>query len=177
MPKALRSMPSTVRPASVVAATMRSTISRRTATTTTRHARAGRGVDDADRLEVHDGLVHRHRDVVRRLGLDQRGERLRVLGRHQVQRADDDALVGDADAHVLGQLVLGEEVLEGLGEAGHVGDLAVAEDAGAQARGGAARDGDVAIHGHLGGGEMARVELEADHAGLGGALLEREHVS
>ena len=45
----------------------RSTISRRTATTTTRERRPTGVSDDAERLEVEDGLVHRHRDVVGRL--------------------------------------------------------------------------------------------------------------
>ena len=102
MPNADRSMPSTCRPASRAAPASCSTISRRTATTTTRvRVLAGRRLDGAERLPVEDGLVHRHRDVVGRLHLDGGGERLLVLQRRQVERADDDALVGDAEAHAL----------------------------------------------------------------------------
>ena len=71
-------------------------------------------------------------------GLDGGGERLRVVERRQVERAHDDALVGDAEAHALGQLVLGEERLERLGERDGVGDLAVAQDAGPKLGDGAA---------------------------------------
>ena len=63
-------------------------------------AQAERRVDDAERLEVQDGLVHRHRDVIRSGGLDGGGERLRVVERGlEVERADDDPLVRDAEAH------------------------------------------------------------------------------
>ena len=80
-------------------------------------AQADRRVDDAERLEVQHGLVHRHRDVVRSGGADGGGERLRVVEHGvEVERAHDDPLVGDAEPHALGQLVLGEERLERLGE-------------------------------------------------------------
>ena len=72
-------------------------------------ARAGRRLDGAERLEVEHRLVHRDRDVVRRLGAHGRLERPRVVDERQVERADDDALVGDADAHVRAELVLGEQ--------------------------------------------------------------------
>ena len=68
MPNADRSMPSTVRPASRAAPASCSTISRRTATTTTRvRCRPAALCDGAERLQVEHGLVHRHRDVVGRL--------------------------------------------------------------------------------------------------------------
>ena len=50
-------------------------------------AQAERRVDDAERLEVQDGLVHRHRDVIRGGGLDGGGERLRVVERRRRGRA------------------------------------------------------------------------------------------
>ena len=93
----------------------------------------------------------------------------------EVERADDDALVGDAEPHALGQLVLGEERLQRLGQGDGIGDLAVAHDAGPKLGDRAAGQGDGAIDADLGGGEMAGVELEADDAGLGGTLL-AEHV-
>ena len=76
-------------------------------------AQAERRVDGAERLEVQDGLVHRHRDVIGSGGLDGGGERLRVVEHGvEVERAHDDALVGDAEPDALGQLVLGEERLD-----------------------------------------------------------------
>ena len=62
------------------------------------------------------------------------GERLRVVDRRKVERAHDDALVGDAQAHAARQVVLGEQRLERLGEGLRVGDLAVPDDARAQMR-------------------------------------------
>ena len=56
-----------------------------------------------------------------------------------------------------------------------VDDLAVADDAGSQLGDRAAGQGDVAVDGHLGGGEMAGVELEPDDAGLLGGTLLAEH--
>ena len=52
----------------------------------------------------------------------------------QVERADDDALVGDAEAHARAEVVLGEERAQLVAERGHVGDLAVTQDAGAKLR-------------------------------------------
>ena len=49
--------------------------------------------------------------------------------RRQVERADDDALVGDAEAHRLGSSCSAKS-LQRLGERADVGDLAVAQDAG-----------------------------------------------
>ena len=133
--------------------------------------------DPPERLEVEDRLVHRHRDVIRRLDADGRGERLRVVDRRKVERAHDDALVGDAQAHAARQVVLGEQRLERLGEGLRVGDLAVADDARAQMRDRAAGDGDRAVDAHLGGGDVARVELEPDDGGLLGGTVSLEHGS
>ena len=74
-------------------------------------------------------LVERHRDLL--LGLEANGglQLLRVLDRGQAQRADDDALVADPEPHPLGELVLGEERLQRLGEALRVDDLALVEGA------------------------------------------------
>ena len=56
----------------------------------------------------------------------------RVLDRGQAQGADDDALVADAEPHLLGELVLGEESLQRAGEAVGVEHLAFVECAGLQ---------------------------------------------
>ena len=176
MPNADRSMPSSLRPASRAAATSLSTISRRTATTTTRVRGWPAGVvDGAERLPVEDRLVHRHRDVVGRLHLDGGGERLLVLERRQVERADDDPLVGDPEPDPVRELVLGEEGLQRLRQRGDVGDLAVAQDAGAEGSDGAALERQRPVDGDLGGGDVAGIEVEADDRGLGGGTL-LEHV-
>ncbi len=61
-------------------------------------AQPGRRVDDAERLEVEHGLVHRHRDVVGSGGLDGGGELLRVVEDGvEIERADDDPLMRDAE--------------------------------------------------------------------------------
>jgi hypothetical protein len=74
--------------------------------------------------------------------------------------------------------VLGEQRLERVGQTLRVGDLAVPDDAGAQRGDGAARDGDRAVDAHLGGGDVARVELEPDDGGLLlGGTVSLEHGS
>ena len=62
--------------------------------------------------------------------------------------------------------MLVEEALDGLREGRGVGDVAVAEDPLAQQGDRAALDGDAAVDGDLGGGEVPRVELEPDEGGL-----------
>ena len=83
--------------------------------------------------------------------------------------------MGDAEAHGLGELVLVEERLDGLGEGDRIGDLAVAHDAGPELGDRAAGQGEGAVDGDLGGSDVAGVELEPDDAGLLGTLLLTEH--
>ena len=167
MPNAERSMPSSFSPASRVAPTRRSTISRRTATTTTRAA-GGRSASctmpsDCQSTTASSIGIGMWSGACT---LDGGGERLRVLERRQVERADDDALVGDPEAHARGQVVLGEEGLQRLGQGGHVGDLAVAQDAGPERSDGAAVERQRPVDGDLGGGDVPRIEIEADDRGL-----------
>jgi hypothetical protein len=133
------------------------------------HARArlaGSGLDRAERLPVEDRLVHRHRDVIGRLHLDGGGQRLLVLQRRQVERADHDPLVRDAQPDAGRELVLGEERLQRVRERGDVRDLAVAQDAGAKGSDGAALERQRPVDGDLGGGDVAGIEIEADDRGL-----------
>ena len=111
-------------------------MSRRAATTTTSifGASSSVGLDAADDAVVEDGLVERHRDLLLGLEADRRVELLRVLDRRQAQGADDDALVGDAEPDPLGELVLGEEGAQGVGERVGVDDLAVLEGVGGEGR-------------------------------------------
>ena len=162
MPKAERSMPSICSPAPSTAAAARSTISRRTATTTTRE-RSPSGVlttpsDWKSRTASSIGIGMWSGAAALHGG----GQRLRVVEHGgEVERAHDDPLVGDAETHALGQLVLGEERLERLRERDRIGDLAVAHDAGPELGDRAAGQGEGAVDADLGGGEVAGVELEA----------------
>jgi hypothetical protein len=136
---------------------------------------AGRRLDRAERLPVDHGLVHRHRDVIRRLDLDGRGERLVVRERRQVERAHDDPLVGDPEPDPVREPVLVEQRLQRVGERLDVGDLAVPQDAGTELCDGAALERQRPVDGDLGGGDVAGIEVEADNRGLGGGAL-LEHV-
>ena len=73
-------------------------------------------LDDPERVVLEHRLLERHRDVL--LGLEAGGGRdvLGIVERRQVKRAHDDARIGDADPHALGELVLGEHRLQRLGE-------------------------------------------------------------
>ena len=136
--------------------------------------RAGGGLDLAERVEVQHGLVDRHRDVVGRDASDLRSERLGRRHDRQLQRARDDALVGDAEAHAVGQLVFGEERPQLLGQLHRVGGIAVTEDARGQLGHGSTRERNGAVRAGDGGGDVAGVELEPDDGGWG--LLSPEHV-
>jgi hypothetical protein len=131
--------------------------------------RAGGRLDAAERLEVEHGVVHRHRDVVRRLGAHELLEQLGIVDRRHVERAHHDPLVGDAEAHLGAELGVGEQLAQLLGERQRIGDLAVAHDAGAQVGDRALRHCDGAIDRDLGGRDMARVELETDDRVLAAA--------
>src|SRR3712207_1261675 len=87
----------------------------------------------------------------------------RVLDLRQLEVAHDDLLVGDAEAHAPRQRVKLEEVLERLAEGGHVGDLAVGDDARRELGARRARD---AVARGLDRGEEAAVEVEADDAAV-----------
>ena len=111
-------------------------MSRRAATTTT--STCGRGAllgrHPADHLVLEHGLVERHRDLLLRLEADRRLHLLRVLDQRQPQGADDDPLVADPEADLLGKLVLGERAsFTAAVEAVGVDHLALVEDARAAA--------------------------------------------
>ncbi len=136
-------------------------------------ARALRGGDEAERLEVDDGLLDRHRDVIGRLVLDGGGERLRVVDRRQVERAHDDPLVGDAEPDAARQLVLGEERAQLVAEGDRIDDLAVAQDARTEVRDSAARHRDRAVDVHFRSRDVAGIQVEADgDVGVLALLLE-----
>ena len=142
-------------------------MSRRAATTTTSicGSRALLGGDAADHLMLEHRLVERHRDLLLGLEADRRVHLLRVLDRRQTQRADDDALVADPEPHPLGELVSGEERLQRVGEPIGIEHLALVEDPGVERldrRGGDLRGAVGAAH--LGRGDAARLDLEADDA-------------
>ena len=122
----------------------------------------------AERLQVEDGLVHRHRDVVRApasVTAAASAFSSSISGRSSVRTTM--RWLAMPRRTRFGKLVLGEERLERLGQGGDVGDLAVAQDARAQSGDGAALERQRAVDGDLGGGDVAGVELEADDGGLG----------
>ncbi len=123
------------------------------------------GGNAADHLVLEHGLVERHRDLLLGLEADRGVHLLRVLDRRQAHGADDDVLVADAEPHPLGELVLGEERLQRLGEAIGVEHLALVEDAGLKRLDRRCADPGRAVGAlHLGRGDAARLDLEADDA-------------
>ena len=102
-------------------------------------ARAGGGVDDAERVEVEDGVVERHRHLVLRLEGDRRGELLLVGDGRQLERAQHGALVGHADAHALAEAGVVEQLAQRLAERALVDHFAVAHRVRARAARTAAR--------------------------------------
>ena len=97
----------------------------------------------AEHLVVEHGLVDRDRQRLLRAEPDRVGKLLLVFDPGDLEGADADPVVRDAESHAfLGQAVLGEEVLEGLGECVWVAKLAADDDArerAARARPAAAR--------------------------------------
>jgi hypothetical protein len=125
---------------------------------------AGLGaLDDLERLVVDDRLVDRHRQLVGRVEADGRRELLGVAQVGQLQRADDDLLVGDADADPLAEaLVVAEEGAQGVAERRAVDHLAVADDAGLEGRERGRLHIDAAVDGDLRDGDAAGVDVHAD---------------
>ena len=120
-------------------------------------------LDAAERLEVEDRLVHRDGDVVRRFAANELVEQLGVVDRQHVERSHHDALVGDPETHLGGELGAVEQLAQRLGERDRVGDLAVAQRSpGRRSATAPLRDRDVAVDRDLGGREVARVQLEPD---------------
>ena len=110
-------------------------------------------------------LVEGHRHLLLGLEADRRLHLGRVLDRGQAQGADDDALVADAEPHLLGELVLGEEALQRGGEAVGVEHLAFVECAGLQRLDRRCRDPRGAVGADdLGRGDAARLDVEAGNA-------------
>jgi hypothetical protein len=98
-------------------------------------ARAVGRVDQPERMVLEHRLVERHRDVLLGLEANRRADLLRARQRRKVDRAHDDALVGDAHSDALGKLVLVEHLAKHCGERVDVDDLTIADDAGRERRG------------------------------------------
>ncbi len=128
-------------------------------------SRALLGRDAADDLMLEHGLVERHRNLLLRLEANGRLHLLRVLDRRQPQRADDHLLVADAEPHLLGELVRGEEGLERVGDAVRVGDLALVEGARREWLDRGADDLRGSVDPDLGRSDAAGLDLEADRCG------------
>jgi hypothetical protein len=111
---------------------------------------------------LEDGMLERHGDAVLGLELDGGGELLGVLDRREVDGAHDDALVGHAEPDALGELVVAEEAAQRGGVAFDVGDLAVADHARLERRGGRALDHEGAAGGAgFDRGHQAGLDVEA----------------
>ena len=139
-------------------------MSRRAATTTTSTCGAfpSSTGDAADHLVLEHRLVERHRDLLLGLEANRGIHLLRVLDDRQAHGADDDALVADPEPHLLGQLVLGEEILQRGGEAVRVEHLALVEGTGRKRSDRrSAHLGRAVGAVHLGRGDAARLDLEA----------------
>jgi len=113
---------------------------------------------------VQDRLVHGHGDQVWRLEAERRVE-LGALERGQVDGADDHPLVGHAHPGATRQAVLGEQDTQGRREPGDVDDLAVAHHPGIEVDHADAAKAQAALVADLGGRDVARLDVESDHAG------------
>ena len=112
-------------------------------------------------MVLEDGLFKRHRDVLLRLEANRGGDLLGGLQRRQVHCPHHDPVVGDADAHALAELVLGEHVAQNRRERLDVDDLAVTHDAGRERGRGGVLDGHLA-RASFDGGDIAGLDVESD---------------
>ena len=161
-------MPSGRRPALRAAARTRSTMSRRAATSSDALARALGRVDDVERLEVEDRAVERHRDLVLRLEAHGRLELLAVRDRRQLEDADDDLLVGDADADALVEaLVVATERRAAPSARRSTSTTSPSRTTPGSSGATAARStDDAAVDGDLRGGDAAGLDVEADEGAV-----------
>ena len=141
-------------------------MSRWAATSTTRWRGPGGRVDHAERVEVEDGVVQRHRHLVLGLEAHGGGELLAVGDRRQLERAQDRALVGDADAHALAQPAVAEQLAQRLAERAPRRATSPSRTVSAgSGSGGRALGEDRAVDARLHGGDVARLDVEADDVG------------
>ena len=110
---------------------------------------------------------------VLRLEADRGVELLAARERRQLDRAHDDPLVGDAEAHALVQPCARGEALEGGGQRLHVGDLAVADDARLERRDSRALIGDEPLT-EASAAATALGSMSSPTTGLGAALCHRK---
>ena len=174
MPNAARSMPSSSRPASRVAETSRSIISRRTATITTRErGPAGVCTTPSDWKSTTASSI----GIGMWSGASTWTAAARPLGSSITGRSSERTTIRwlAMPRRTRGEVVGREELAQRLGQGDGVGGLAVAQDAGTQCDDRALLDGHAAVDVDLGGGDVAGVEVEPDDGG--GALLLLEHVS
>ena len=115
----------------------------------------------AGHVVVEHRLVERHRDRLGGLEADGGVALLGVLDARQLDHADHDLLVRDAEPDALRETGLLDEALERVGEPVAVGDLTVADEPGRQLEAGSAHD---TTGVDLGGCEVAAVDIETDNA-------------
>jgi hypothetical protein len=127
-------------------------------------------LDLADHLVVEHDLLERHGDGLGGLEADGGGALVLVVDLGDVELADDDLLVRDAEPDAARKAAVLEEVAEPLGQGVDVGHLAVADHAGGEVEAGGTDD---AVGARLDGGHVAPVEVEAYGAAVG-VLAHRE---
>ena len=128
-------------------------------------ARPTGSVEHPERVEVEHGAGKRHRHLILGLEAHRRGELLTVGHRRQFQHAQHSALVCEADPHALAEPSVLEELLQRVAERGLVIHLALADRIGGQRRAGGLLDDDPAIDMRLHGGDISRLDIEADNIG------------
>ena len=117
----------------------------------------------ADRVVVEDGVVHRHRDELLHLEAE-RGAKLLLREVRQRDLADHDALVADAEPHLLAlEATLAPELSERLRHGGGFADLAALHRAGRQRDLARADDGQRGAD-QLDGAHRGRADVESDPA-------------
>jgi hypothetical protein len=129
------------------------------------HAKAPPGLvlDDVELMVIEHRVLERHRKLVLRVEAHRGVDLLAVLEEREVDDADDDLLVGQADANALVQPPVGAiERAQRLGEALDVGDFAVADDALLEWGDGGVLDAKAAVDRNGGGDDASGVDVEAD---------------
>ena len=126
-----------------------------------------------DDLVVEDGLVERHRQLVLGLEADRGVELVGIFDQRQVHHPHRDALVGDAEANLLGQLVLAEQRAQRRGHGLGVDDLAVVDGPRRQVADRPARDARRAVAAQFHGGDTPGFNVQAYNRAR---LFCREHL-
>jgi hypothetical protein len=110
---------------------------------------------------VEHGLIERHRELFLRFETDGGLEFLCAFDRRQLEHPHHDSLIRNTETNAAGELALGEEDLQVIGETIDVDDLTVVKQPRLEDAGGGFRQRETLAVGELCRGDESRLDVQA----------------